>query len=212
MAKSVQCLITAGPTREYFDPVRFISNPSSGKMGYALAAAAVAQDWCVDLVTGPVVLQSPAGASVYSVMSGDDMLREVERLFPHCDILIMAAAVCDMRPKVVADKKVKKGALSMTIEMEPTVDILQTIAARKQAGQTVVGFAAETDAVEAHALAKLSQKNLDWIVANQVGGEHNAFEADDNTVYLLGKRGERHVFGPAPKAEVAQEVIRRVIG
>lgn len=210
MATHIRCLITAGPTREYFDPVRFMSNPSSGKMGYALAEAALAQGWSVDLVTGPVTLSPPQAAHVYPVVTGDDMLREVERLFPQCDLLFMAAAVCDMRPKTVARNKVKKDALSMTIDMEPTIDILKTISERKQPQQILVGFAAETKAVEAYAQTKLKQKNLDWIVANQVGGENNAFEADDNTVYLLGKGGERLLIGPAPKIQIAQEVIRVV--
>ena len=211
MAKSIRCLITAGPTREYFDPVRFISNPSSGKMGYALAEVAVAQGWCVDLVSGPVALTPPAGATTHKVVTSKDMFDVVERLFPQCDLLIMSAAVCDMRPKQVAGNKVKKNALSMTIEMEPTTDILKTISARKQAGQKLVGFAAETEAIEVYAQSKLRQKNLDWIVANQVGGENNAFESEHNTVYLLGKGGERMVLGPASKAHIAQDLIQSLV-
>jgi len=176
-------------------------------MGYALAEAALAQGWYVDLVTGPVALLPPTGAQTCNVVTGQEMLAAIERLFPQCDMLIMAAAVCDMRPKAVADHKVKKDALSMTLEMEPTPDILQTIARRKQPGQLLVGFAAETEAVEAHARSKLNAKQLDWVAANQVGGEHNAFEADENTVYLLGKGAQRIVLGPGPKTQIARDLI-----
>lgn len=208
MSNTIRCLITAGPTREYFDPVRFISNPSSGKMGYALAEAAIAEGWEVDLVSGPVVLAPPEHARLQKVVTGIDMFREVERLFPRCDILIMSAAVCDMRPKEMSEQKVKKGALSMTIEMEPTVDILKTISVRKKLNQTLVGFAAETNDVEAYATKKMKEKNLDWIVANQVGGENNAFESDNNSVLFLGKGGEKDALGPASKAAIAGDLIR----
>lgn len=205
--KPIRCLITAGPTREYFDPVRFISNPSSGKMGYAVAEAALAQGWSVDLVSGPVTLAAPEGSRVTSVMTGAEMFEAVERLFSECDVLIMSAAVCDMKPKHFMDHKVKKGALGMTLEMESTIDILKTISQQKQPGQTLVGFAAETNDVEAYAQKKMAEKNLDWIVANQVGGANNAFESDSNSILLLGREGQRVSMGPESKTQVALELI-----
>lgn len=189
---TVRCLITAGPTREFFDPVRYISNPSSGKMGYALAEAAVARGWKVDLVSGPVALAVPDGLSFYPVVTGDEMLRRVEALFVHCDILIKSAAVCDFRPKKRTVKKLKKASIGrLVVEFEPVVDVLKAVAARKRSGQMVVGFAAETHDLEPYARKKLESKNLDWIVANHVGGSDSGFETDMNSGLLLGKAGER---------------------
>lgn len=207
-ASPIRCLITAGPTREFFDPVRYISNPSSGKMGYALAEAARGAGWQVTLISGPVALAAPAGVELIPVVTGEEMFRAVQEHFPQSDILIKSAAVCDMRPKAFNRNKVKKNALSMTVEFEPVVDILRTVAATKTPAQTVVGFAAETDNVETYARKKLAEKNLDWIVANRVGGENSAFEADDNTVQLIGASGRQFSFGPAPKTEIARLLIQ----
>ncbi|MDP0494838.1 MAG: phosphopantothenoylcysteine decarboxylase, partial [Verrucomicrobiota bacterium JB024] len=154
-ASPIRCLITAGPTREFFDPVRYISNPSSGKMGYALAAAARTAGWQVELISGPVALPAPEGVGVVPVVTGRDMLKAVRERFPACDILIKVAAVCDMRPKHLYPHKVKKDALSLTVEFEPVEDILKTVAADKRPGQIVVGFAAETQDVEEYARRKL---------------------------------------------------------
>ncbi len=212
-ARPIRCLVTAGPTREFFDPVRFISNPSSGKMGYALAKAAVEAGWEVNLVSGPVSLQPPAGLAGFSpVVTGEEMYREVSRLFPQQDILIMTAAVCDMRPKYYQQEKAKKGDLAMTVEFEPVVDILKTVSRARRARQVTVGFAAETHDVENYARTKLKEKQLDWIVANRVGGERSAFASDDNQVILLGADGVRHEIGPASKNEVSRELIRLVAG
>ncbi len=206
-ASPIRCLITAGPTREYFDPVRFISNPSSGKMGYALAVAARAAGWRVELVSGPVALRPPEGVEVIPVITGREMLAAVQERFPACDILIKVAAVCDMRPKTTSPHKVKKDALSLTVEFEPVEDILKTVAAGKQPGQVVVGFAAETQDVEAYARRKLIEKNLDWIVANRVGGQGGAFESDSNAVQLMGTSGEVIAFGPGAKTDIAHQLI-----
>lgn len=205
-----RCLITAGPTREFFDPVRFISNPSSGKMGFALAEAALALGWTVDLVTGPVALREPDGVIRYPVVTGDEMLAQVDALFDACDILIMAAAVCDMRPVERAVRKVKKDALAYTVEFEPVPDILKTVAARKRPNQCVVGFAAETDHLEEHAGRKLREKNLDFIAANLVGGPQSAFESDANRIRLLDSAGSATTLGPAAKSQVAQMLIARI--
>ena len=207
---SLRCLITAGPTREFLDPVRFLSNPSTGKMGYALAAAARAAGWTVDLVSGPVALPEPAGVMVYPVVSAAEMLRQTDALFDPCDVLIMTAAVSDWRPKHSHPQKLKKTGEGMTVEFEPTVDILATLARRRRADQLLVGFAAETEDVEAHALAKLERKGVDLIAANSVAGPHGAFGSDQNRLILLGRGGFREVLGPGPKPAVAAALIDRL--
>lgn len=207
---SLRCLITAGPTREFFDPVRYISNPSSGKMGFALAESAKRQGWAVDLVHGPVGIEPPEGVNVHAVVTGEDMYAACEPLFAQCDLLIMCAAVCDMRPKLRALGKVKKGDLSMTVEFEPTRDILKTLSATCNPRQRLIGFAAETDDVENYARQKLLSKNLDWIVANSVA-KGGAFESDNNQVSLIGKEGEHLTFGPADKSAVADWIIEQLV-
>jgi phosphopantothenoylcysteine decarboxylase/phosphopantothenate--cysteine ligase len=182
-------------------------------MGYAIAQAALEQGCTVDLVSGPVSLTEPDGAILYPVVTGDEMLAQVDALFGPCDILIKTAAVCDFRPKDYSDKKVKKSDVSLTVEFEPVVDILKTMAQQKKSTQTVVGFAAETTDVEGYARRKLQEKNLDLIVANQVGrgGGPNAFESDSNKVILLGKDGLRQEFGPAPKLEIARLLMQAIL-
>lgn len=208
-ASSIRCLITAGPTREYIDPVRFLSNPSTGKMGYALADAAVAQGWTVDLVAGPVALEEPENVVLYPVVSADEMFHQVDALFDVCDVLIMTAAVSDFRPVKQHARKEKKGQASLTVEFERTVDILKTMTERKQ-HQIVVGFAAETDHVEEYARKKLFEKRCDWIVANKVGEVGAGFAADTNTVTLIGAGGDSVRLGPAPKSEIARELINKI--
>ena len=209
---SLRCLITAGPTREFFDPVRYISNPSSGKMGFAIADAAAQAGWSVDLVSGPVSLREPDGVILYPVVTGEQMFHQVDALFGACDILIKSAAVCDFRPKERSATKVKKTGEGMTVEFEPVRDILKAMGERRKPAQTLVGFAAETNDIEAYALRKLAEKHLDLIVANRVGGGRgaNAFESDDNTVVLLGRDGFRKTFGPAPKTEVAKWLVGEI--
>ncbi|MDR2512503.1 MAG: phosphopantothenoylcysteine decarboxylase [Puniceicoccales bacterium] len=209
----VRCLITAGPTREFFDPVRFVSNPSSGKMGYALAAAAATLGCEVELVSGPVALPAPPGVRLYRVITGAEMLECVGTLFDTCDVLVKAAAVCDFRPCAYSAQKVKKEAVPCSVEFEPVPDILKMMAARRRPDQVLVGFAAETVNVEAYARRKLQEKRLDWIVANRVGREGgadlpNAFEADTNTVLLLSAQGLREEYGPAPKPDVARWLLQ----
>lgn len=208
--KSLRCLITAGPTREHLDPVRFLSNGSSGKMGYAIADAAASLGWAVELVSGPVSLRAPAGVRLRSVVSAQEMFEACEPLFPNCDVFIAVAAVADFRPRVSAGQKVKKSEQSLVLELEPTVDILKTLAARKRANQVVVGFAAETQDVENYARRKLTEKNLDWIVANDVSRPELGMNVDDNAVAILSRSGTRVVFGPAPKPEVARFILHTV--
>jgi phosphopantothenoylcysteine decarboxylase/phosphopantothenate--cysteine ligase len=209
--KTLRCLLTAGPTREHLDPVRFLSNGSSGKMGYALAAAAAARGWQVDLVSGPVALNAPAGIRVHPVVSAAEMFAACEPLFAACDLFIAVAAVADYRPHEFSNRKQKKSPGSAILELVPTIDILKTLAARKSPAQCVVGFAAETDEVESYARRKLMEKRLDWIVANDVSRADIGMSADDNTVLLMGASGERHAFGPAPKADVAEFILRTVM-
>lgn len=205
-AKPVRCLVTAGPTREFFDPVRFVSNPSSGKMGYAIAAAAAALDWSVDLVSGPVALAAPENVRCHKVVTAEDMFAAAAKIFPQADILIKTAAVCDFRPKVRSAQKVKKGALQMSYDFEPTVDILKTLAAGKKSGQYLVGFAAETEQIERHAREKLVAKNLDCICANFVG-KGGAFEADTNVLHVIERGGAVTMLGPAPKEQIARDLV-----
>lgn len=207
----MKILITAGATREFFDPVRYISNPSSGKMGYAIAAAAREKGWDVELVSANVSLTPPPGVCLTKVVTGDDMLAAARERFPHCDILVKTAAVCDFRPKHYEVHKRKKDGKGMVVEFEPTTDILKTLAAGKTARQTVVGFAAETQDIEQYAQKKLREKNLDLIVANLVGrGNIGAFGSDDNAVILLGHADFRKAFDLAPKTEIARLLIDEI--
>ncbi|MFP4281222.1 MAG: phosphopantothenoylcysteine decarboxylase [Opitutales bacterium] len=208
MARPIRCLISAGPTREYFDPVRYVSNPSTGKMGYALAEAACAIGWEVELVSGPVSLEPPAGAVLSRVMTGQEMFEAIDARFGACDILIMTAALIDFRPRHVGPRKVKKEDLEMAIEMEPVVDVLATMGRRKD-GQFIVGFAAETDHVEEYARRKLQSKNADYIVANRIGVDGSGFAGDENHVFLLGRDGSREELGPASKRALGVALVAR---
>jgi len=208
-ASPIRCLITAGPTREFIDPVRFLSNPSTGKMGYALAEAAIALGWTVDLVAGPVALKEPDDVILYPVTTAEEMFHQVDALFDVCDILFMSAAVSDFRPVKQYAHKEKKQDAALTVEFEPTVDILKTMTERKQ-NQIVVGFAAETDHVEEYARKKLFAKRCDWIVANKVGEVGAGFASDTNEVTLIGANDKMFTLGPAPKSEIARQVIEKV--
>ena len=209
MAKP-RCLITAGPTREHIDPVRFLSNASSGKMGYALAEAAHARGWEVDLVSGPVWLTTPIGVRRYDVISAEEMFAACEPRFEQCDVFIAVAAVSDYRSRVVANEKIKKEATALALELVPTIDILKTLAARKKKQQTVIGFAAETRELETYARQKLTVKNLDWVVANDVSRPEIGMNSDDNAVILLSRNGERYTCGPAPKRSVAAFILETI--
>jgi len=208
MARPIRCLISAGPTREYFDPVRYVSNPSTGKMGYALAAAAVKAGWEVELVSGPVSLAPPPDARVVPVVTGEEMYRAIDERFGQCDVLIMTAALIDFRPRKRAPEKVKKDALEMTIEMEPVVDVLASMGKRKER-QLIVGFAAETNNVEDYGRRKLGSKNADFIVANRIGVPGSGFASDENHCLLLSPDGGREELGPAPKTVLGEVLIAR---
>jgi phosphopantothenoylcysteine decarboxylase/phosphopantothenate--cysteine ligase len=208
-ASSIRCLITAGPTREFIDPVRYISNPSTGKMGFSIAEAALEAGWNVDLVAGPVALEEPKGAILYPVITAEEMLHQVDALFDACDVLIMTAAVSDFRPIIQHTHKEKKAEAPINIEFERTTDILKTMSERK-AHQTVVGFAAETENVVTYANEKLAAKNLDFIVANEVGSAGSGFAADTNEVLLIAADGSSIKLGPSTKSAIAEELIQLV--
>ncbi len=208
-ASSIRCLITAGPTREFIDPVRYISNPSTGKMGFSIARAAIEAGWNVDLVAGPVALEEPNGAILYPVMTAEEMFHQVDALFDACDILIMTAAVCDFRPIMHHKHKEKKSDASMNIEFERTADILKIMSERK-IHQTVIGFSAETRDVVRYAKEKLIFKKLDYIVANEVGKLGSGFAADMNEVVLIAADGSSVELGPSTKSAIAEELIRLV--
>lgn len=177
-------LVSAGPTREHLDPVRFISNPSSGKMGYAVAAACRDLGASVTLVSGPVSLSAPDGVSVKKVTTAQEMLKACEQAFGACDAFIAAAAVSDFRPAHTASQKKKKDGAGEKLELVATPDILLTLSKRK-GSKVLVGFAAETEKLLAHAQEKYKKKDLDLLIANEVGKPDRGFESDDNAATLL---------------------------
>jgi phosphopantothenoylcysteine decarboxylase/phosphopantothenate--cysteine ligase len=201
-------LITAGPTREKIDPVRYITNRSSGRMGFALAEAALRRGARVLLVSGPVAIQPPGGAELTKVETAEQMRETVLNLLPQASIVIKTAAVSDYRPKAMAPQKMKRtGPLSM--ELEPTADILAEIGKRKR-NQIVIGFAAETENVLENARKKLATKSLDAIVVNDVSRDGVGFDSDRNAVTIITHDDVIEV-PETTKWEVAQRVIDRVI-
>jgi phosphopantothenoylcysteine decarboxylase / phosphopantothenate---cysteine ligase len=197
-------LLTAGPTREKIDPVRFISNRSSGKMGFAVAQAAQEAGAEVTLVSGPVALPTPHGIKRINVESAAEMLLAVTAEVGSADIFISTAAVADYRPATPASQKIKKSSDQLDLKMQRTVDIVSNVAA--QSGRPfVVGFAAETEAVEANALGKLQKKNLDMIVANEVG-DKKVFDCDDNHLIVLWHNARRDL-GQGDKLMLARNLI-----
>lgn len=197
-------LITAGPTRERLDPVRYLTNRSSGKMGFAVAAAAREAGAHVTIVTGPVQLQTPAGITRINVESARDMYSAVHRHVAEADVFIAAAAVADFQPVTVAKHKIKKQGVSVQLDLEPAPDIVKSVADMAKR-PFVVGFAAETDNVEDNARIKLKRKKLDMIAANQVG-DGIAFDCDDNALTVLWPGGKTDV-ARGPKIDVARELI-----
>lgn len=205
-------LVTAGPTVEPVDAVRFLSNRSSGKMGYAAAEAAAARGADVTLVSGPVALDAPSGVRRVAVGTADEMLAAARAAFDGADVAVFAAAVADRRPARPVERKLKKGAddaALVAIELEPTPDVLATLAAGKQPGQFVVGFAAETDDVAANAARKLEAKGADMVVANDVSGG-KAFGADDNEALLVTAAGVEPL-PPMAKRALADVILDRAV-
>jgi len=197
-------LITAGPTRERLDPVRYLTNRSSGKMGFAVAAAAREAGAHVTIVTGPVQLPTPTGITRINVESARDMYAAVHRQVADADIFIAAAAVADFQPVAVAKQKIKKQGVSVKLDLEPAPDIIKSVADMAKRPY-VVGFAAETNDVEENARIKLKRKRLDMIAANQVG-DGIAFDCDDNALTVIWPGGKVEV-ARGPKIEVARQLV-----
>jgi phosphopantothenoylcysteine decarboxylase/phosphopantothenate--cysteine ligase len=208
--KDKKILVTAGPTREPVDPVRFVSNPSSGKMGFAVARAAEYRGGKVTLVTGPTPLLDPNNVAVIRVDTAKEMAHAVFENMADSDIIIKAAAVSDYRPKDSAEQKLKKEKNELVLSLERTQDILKEIGRNKK-GQILVGFAAETEHLEQHAEQKLAEKNLDIIVGNIVGHPDSGFNADTNTVTLFYKDGTKENLPKMPKDDVANILLDRIL-
>ncbi|MBI1354034.1 MAG: bifunctional phosphopantothenoylcysteine decarboxylase/phosphopantothenate--cysteine ligase CoaBC [Acidobacteria bacterium] len=206
--EGLSVLITAGPTREPVDPVRYISNRSSGRMGFALAAEALRRGARVRIVRGPVALEPPAGAEAVAVETAAEMRQAVLERLPSSDLIIMAAAVADYRPRQVADRKIKKSDAALAIELEPTQDILAELG-RLKGDRVLVGFAAETNDLEAHGLDKLRRKGCDFLVANPVGdaAAGAGMDSEENQGLLLGAAGERIELPREGKAAMARRIF-----
>jgi phosphopantothenoylcysteine decarboxylase / phosphopantothenate---cysteine ligase len=199
-------LVTAGPTCEDLDPVRFLTNRSSGKMGYAVAATAARRGAKVALVSGPTALETPQGVERIDVRSTEEMQRAVQSKFAGCTIAIFAAAVADYRPAEKSGQKIKHGEAELTLRLEPNPDILATVA-KEKGERLVVGFAAETEHVAENARKKLGQKNADMIVANDVTKEGAGFDGDTNIVTLFSRDGRDLPLPRLSKPEVADRII-----
>ena len=203
-------LVTAGPTRENLDPVRYLTNRSSGKMGYAVADAAIRRGAQVILVSGPTSLETPSGVERIDVQTAEDMYRAVLDKVSSCSIAIFAAAVADYRPAEPNRQKIKRNQESMTLSLEPTPDILASVA-RNKGERLIVGFAAETEHVAENARKKLASKNADLIVANDVSAQGAGFDLDTNIVTLFARDGRDLVLPRMTKSEVAQRILDEVV-
>ena len=198
-------LITAGPTREPIDPVRYISNRSSGKMGYAIAEAALDAGHDLILISGPVNLAPPRNAKFISVSTSDEMFEAVHQHADSSDVCVLCAAVADYKPAQVSSVKIKKCAAQVSLELVPTRDILQSLGLQEDRKFLLVGFAAETDHLEANAAKKLREKNCDIIVANDA---RIAMETDENELLILFRDGETKKISRAPKQFLARELVK----
>jgi phosphopantothenoylcysteine decarboxylase / phosphopantothenate---cysteine ligase len=201
----VRFLIAAGPTREPIDPVRYISNRSSGKMGYAIAEVALDAGHDVILISGPVNLASPRNAEFISVSTSDEMFEAVHRHADESDVCVLCAAVADYKPAHVSTVKIKKRAAQFSLELIPTRDILDSLGRRQNRKFLLVGFAAETDHLEANAAKKLREKNCDIIIANDA---RVGMESDENELLILFRDGETKKISRAPKKILARELVK----
>jgi phosphopantothenoylcysteine decarboxylase/phosphopantothenate--cysteine ligase len=203
-------LITAGPTQEPIDPVRYLSNRSSGRMGYALAEAALARGARVILVSGPVAIAAPAGVELVAVRTAAEMRDAVFAHLEASTIVIKCAAVADFRPVAPAGHKVKKSDARLSLELQPTQDILAELGGKK-GPRILVGFAAETENLVEYARSKLRAKNCDLVVGNQVGQAGSGFEAEENAVVLVSREGDVVEVPRAPKRAIADRILDRVV-
>jgi len=204
----VRFLITAGPTREPIDPVRYISNRSSGKMGYAIAEAALAEGHDVTLISGPVNLEAPQNTRLISVSTSDEMFKSVHQHADRCDICVLCAAVADYKPANVSSTKIKKRGEKFSLELVPTRDILDSLGHKQDRQFVLVGFAAETAHVEENAVKKLRKKNCDIIIANDVSNPNSGMESDVNEVTILFRNGEKKKIYRAQKKIIARELVK----
>jgi len=202
-------LVTAGPTREPLDPVRFISNRSSGKMGYAIAAAALEAGHQVTLISGPVCIAPPQGAELIRVTTADEMADAVQtRMDTGCDVFVMCAAVADFKPREVRPLKIKKSEGLASIELVPTRDILATAALPRERRVIICGFAAETNDLAENAQKKLREKRCDLICANDITRMDTGFDADQNEFTIFFRDGSQRHLERASKIELARELLK----
>jgi phosphopantothenoylcysteine decarboxylase/phosphopantothenate--cysteine ligase len=205
----VRFLVTAGPTREPIDPVRYLSNRSSGKMGYAIAEAAIEAGHEVILISGPANLDRPICAKFVSVSTSDEMQAAVDRHVGDCDVVVMCAAVADYKPANVSAQKIKKHNSPRTLELVPTRDILASLG-KQDRQYLLVGFAAETNNLEENARKKLREKNCDMIVANDVSAADSGMESDENEVIIFFRGGEKENILRDSKQNVARELVKKI--
>ncbi len=203
-------VVTAGPTREPLDPVRYLSNRSSGKMGYAIAAAALEAGHEVVLISGPVAIAAPPRAEAVFVTTGDEMFTAAAAHFAHCDVFVMCAAVCDYKPARYAPQKMKKEPGPFSLALEPTRDILSSLTSVRHAC-FVVGFAAETEELRAHAQRKMVEKNCDLLVANDVGRSDIGMDSDENEFEIFFKDGGEKKLSRGKKTELARALLKIIL-
>lgn len=209
--EGVRILVTAGPTREFFDPMRFLSNPSSGKMGFALAGEAARTGARATLVTGPVNLPTPPGVERVDVVTAEQMHEAVLARCDDADILVFAAAVADFAPERKAKNKVKKNGGMRSLRLRRTPDIARAFGERKRSDQVSIGFAADTNRVVQSARRKLKQKNFDFIVANPLRPGENVFGSDHNRGWLVGPIGRAHRLDRMAKSEMAGQILLHAV-
>ena len=203
-------VVTAGPTREPLDPVRFLSNRSSGRMGYAIASAALEAEHEVVLISGPVALPPPAGARLLHVITGEEMFAAARVEFADCDVFVMCAAVCDYKPAKYAAEKMPKQRHPFLLPLVPTRDILASLTSGAH-DCFVVGFAAETQALGAHATRKLEEKKCDLIVANDVSRTDLGMEAEENELVIFSKNGGEQKLARGKKTELARDLLKIIL-
>jgi len=204
-------LITSGPTRQYLDPVRYLTNRSSGRMGYAVAREALRRGARVVLVSGPTSLEPPAGARFIAVSTAAEMRRALLAEFPQCTAVVMAAAVADYRPVEVSLKKLNRARGPLELKLEPNADILKELGEINKNGKLLVGFAAETEDLIENATKKLRDKKLDMIVANNIAEEGSGFDGDTNRATILDRNGGAEALPLMTKDELADRVFDHLL-